>query len=120
MEDPAGEERLLARIYAWWVVTIYAGTFVLLWFPMLFVASGIQAIGAERGWWTGDYDGEASLTATLGLIGTGVLLTIAAALTALAATMLDRRMPGALRNVLVGSIAVVVAHGAVGVLLFTS
>lgn len=98
MHDPDGEERLLGRLYAAAVITLYTGTFFVLWFPMLFLATGIQAIG---------------------LIGSVVFLTIAAALTLLVASVLGRRMRGAFRAVLIGSPTVVLAHGVIATVIFT-
>lgn len=122
MHDPDGGERLLGRLYAAAVITMYTGTFFVLWFPMLFLATGIQAIGRELGWWVGDEmanDGEETLSTAIGLIGSVMFLTIAAALTLLVASVLGRRMRGAFRAVLIGSTTVVLAHGVIATVIFT-
>ncbi len=112
------QERLPARIYAASVASIYAGAFVLLWYPMLFIATWVQELGRQRGWWAADNDPEASLAATLGLVVAGGVLTVAAAVTLTMASVLDRRMKGAFATVLAASAAVVLGHTVIGVLLF--
>ena len=90
---------------------------------MLFLATGIQAIGRELGWWVGDEmanDGEETLSTAIGLIGIVTFLTIAAALTLLVAWVLKRRMRGAVRAMIIGSSTVLLVQGVIATVIFTA
>jgi uncharacterized membrane protein len=55
-------------------------TVALLWYPWLFLAIGIQAIGARLGWWIGDpnsNDGEETFATAIGLVGIAVVVGLA-------------------------------------------
>ena len=67
---------------------VYVVAAALLAYPALFLALGIQALGASLGWWVGDpnsNDGEEGFATAIGVGSTVVVLGIAAGLLVVAA-----------------------------------
>ena len=87
--------------------------------PALFLAFGIQAIGAVNGWWIGDpnsNDGEEGFATALG--GGGVLLVLVATIVAVTWAANRKRIPALVINV-INSAVLITVYAVVMIVLFT-
>lgn len=60
------------------VAGVYLGAAVLMFYPSIYIAMGLQAVGGEAGWWAGDPNIDVS-EGQIGLIMGGIAIALIAA-----------------------------------------
>ena len=79
--DPDPDRPAQPGLFVAVAVLVYVAAALILFFPGLFLAIGVQAIGADAGWWAGDpnaNDGEAVSATATGLIAAVIVLPASA------------------------------------------
>ena len=99
MPEPAPDVARRPRRATYWaaVAGVYLGAAVLMFYPSIYIAMGVQAIGGEAGWWAGDPNidvGEGQIGLIMGGLAITVIATGITAILWLTARTFGQRLRG--------------------------
>ena len=113
-EDDVSDKSVVGRLIA-----IDVATMVTIFFPSLAFVSGMRDYGIRSEWWNGDWEGAGETFAGLVLGGLGIAVVLIVSIS-VASVAIQRRGLPAVRVIVLNYFGVLVAAGAVQLVLFSS